>query len=1507
MRDELQEIRYKNEQWTTMRRYSQFAQLDSELRDLYTKIKLPKLPPKSLAFRQKTVMQLSLSFRPRALTATVCFLRPANNLWKFNPTTGACHGCAAIDIVAVLHSRAARYSRCASVEHFSRLDPADQRGARLLRCRASLSLLKVLFCFHFDLAPIHCVVERCRCQWLDPPRVRLCARVEAPLGCAHPPLREPLHVTCRWIANSNLLFFLVCAQFALFKHPVDANDFDSRPVRIVHSSAATASIDSAGDVLTLMCSTLATAAARSVPTTIGLRFESPAALAEWCAALASHGVTFGEPAQLATVGVVPSADGGGAWQVDPNRFAGAPRLKPATPVPSVAAVKQGPSTPGGSPVVRMSSTARPSTRLIGGSRESDTDEEDSGDHSARARLRSFTMSSPAPSLHGSSQQQQQQQMSPSLAESGRRRSVSVSESTQALADVSTRVIAAKRTIDMAMLLTRRQAAAISSSARADKATDDDATLLALSALVECVSQLSVDELLVDNLFRTKANDLRELMSRSLSPPVQATVAQALFSYSRLAQWLEVAAAEGHDAPATAAAVHNSSVATAVPIASWRSSPPKLPPLALPSASPSSPAAVVAAVVAAAAAAPVVPSLPRAGSQSGGTESMLHADGSPTPSPLTTSPARLHDIVPPLRPPSNPSTPPSLSHTPMRARSGSGSSHGSTRSSRSGRRFSVDAGADEAAASAAAAAASTVEERRASLPFVDIGASAAAAASAPSTPRGHDGAKKPQLALPHLASQPILGLSPRASRRRHLEEHVCRICESRVPLRRLEEHSRSCAEVNSDAVRQLGWAEQMEWLIEKLESPALPLPTPAYTDSSDSDHSPPVDAHPSPRSIDKELLVLARRVRELRIDSHKASDQCQSISNALTELLKTPRCTERQHLFGARLATLLTERTIAIEQVDSAAAPRGVSNLWGMLSMISNAFGVDRKRQSLQRSGSNMSGSGAREPERDVTSIEDFDILKPISRGAFGRVYLARKKLTGDVFAIKVLKKFGLKRKNTVARVLAERNIMSMTHNPFIVRLAMTFQNERNLYLVMEYLPGGDLAALLRAMGALDEDMARVYMAETVLALEYIHGLGIVHRDVKPENLLIDRYGHIKLTDFGLSRYGLMDDENGTAPALVTNNKSPRGESAPDQPGGGGTGGAGGGGGGAAAASEGGATTSELRASKSGFERRASKGDASQARAVAAAFGDAEVVGTPDYLAPEILLAQGHGAEVDWWSSGIVLYELLVGVPPFNDVSPMAIFANILRGKGAVAWRSRATLPTTTATTTTRVDEPLVSANARALVGALLVQLPRERLGHTGAAAIKAHAFFGDLDWRELIARKNEALFVPHVDGKTDTKYFDLRLSTLGGGESIASSLDVRLGDGVTPPAAAATALAAAAAAAALNKSPTSRLKQSRQSLDTSPTSVVTPPDSDETERRGMTNSGGPMPASSAIRMAPSPMGSQRHVHGFSWKNISYMAALNEAELEDSDDDDNDREEDELSDSESELLGGGGVR
>ena len=163
------------------------------------------------------------------------------------------------------------------------------------------------------------------------------------------------------------------------------------------------------------------------------------------------------------------------------------------------------------------------------------------------------------------------------------------------------------------------------------------------------------------------------------------------------------------------------------------------------------------------------------------------------------------------------------------------------------------------------------------------------------------------------------------------------------------------------------------------------------------------------------------------------------------------------------------------------------------------------------------------PARAVpTSIKDFEIIKPISKGAFGSVYLSKKKSTGDYFAIKVLRKADMVAKNQVTNVKAERAIMMWQgESDFVAKLYWTFSSKDYLFLVMEYLNGGDCASLCKVLGGLPEDWSRKYLAEVVLGIEHLHSRGIVHRDLKPDNLLIDQKGHLKLTDFGLSRMGLI--------------------------------------------------------------------------------------------------------------------------------------------------------------------------------------------------------------------------------------------------------------------------------------------------------------------------------------------------------------------------------------------------
>ena len=166
----------------------------------------------------------------------------------------------------------------------------------------------------------------------------------------------------------------------------------------------------------------------------------------------------------------------------------------------------------------------------------------------------------------------------------------------------------------------------------------------------------------------------------------------------------------------------------------------------------------------------------------------------------------------------------------------------------------------------------------------------------------------------------------------------------------------------------------------------------------------------------------------------------------------------------------------------------------------------------------------REP-RQVTrpSIRDFQLLKPISRGAYGRVFLARKITTGDLYAIKTMNKRELTRKNQAQHIQAERRIMSAADNPFVVKFFYSFQSRHHLYIVMEFVNGGDLFSLLKNIQVLPEEQVVSYAAEIVLALGYLHDvLNVVHRDLKPDNILITNTGHLKLTDFGLSQIGIAE-------------------------------------------------------------------------------------------------------------------------------------------------------------------------------------------------------------------------------------------------------------------------------------------------------------------------------------------------------------------------------------------------
>uniref|UniRef100_A0ABM5FTR8 non-specific serine/threonine protein kinase n=1 Tax=Pogona vitticeps TaxID=103695 RepID=A0ABM5FTR8_9SAUR len=306
---------------------------------------------------------------------------------------------------------------------------------------------------------------------------------------------------------------------------------------------------------------------------------------------------------------------------------------------------------------------------------------------------------------------------------------------------------------------------------------------------------------------------------------------------------------------------------------------------------------------------------------------------------------------------------------------------------------------------------------------------------------------------------------------------------------------------------------------------------------------------------------------------------------------------------------------------------------------------------------------------------DFETIKLISNGAYGAVHLVRHKETRQRFAMKKINKQNIILRNQIQQAFVERDILTFAENPFVVSMYCSFETRRHLCMVMEYVEGGDCATLLKNMGPLPVDMARMYFAETVLALEYLHNYGIVHRDLKPDNLLVTSMGHIKLTDFGLSKVGLM--------SMTTNL----------------------------------------------YEGHIEK-DARE-------FLDKQVCGTPEYIAPEVILRQGYGKPVDWWSMGIILYEFLVGCVPFFGDTPEELFGQVISDE--INWPEKDEAP---------------PPDAQDLITFLLRQNPLERLGTGGAYEVKQHQFFQHLDWNSLLRQKAE--FIPQLESEDDTSYFDTR-------------------------------------------------------------------------------------------------------------------------------------------------------
>lgn len=369
---------------------------------------------------------------------------------------------------------------------------------------------------------------------------------------------------------------------------------------------------------------------------------------------------------------------------------------------------------------------------------------------------------------------------------------------------------------------------------------------------------------------------------------------------------------------------------------------------------------------------------------------------------------------------------------------------------------------------------------------------------------------------------------------------------------------------------------------------------------------------------------------------------------------------------------------------------------------------DEKRQILQ--ALEKRESDYTRLQRQRMTAEDFELLTIIGRGAFGEVRIVREKTSGKVQAMKKLRKAEMLKRGQVEHVKAERNVLAEVHNPYVVKLYYSFQDEEYLYLVMEYLPGGDMMTLLMRKDILSEEETRFYIAETVLGIESIHKHNYIHRDIKPDNLLLDRTGHVKLSDFGLCK----PVDVATLPTLQ------EGEEFNDAMG--------------------------PLPTSSGRSMSAKLAHWQQNRRQLAF----STVGTPDYIAPEVLLKKGYGMECDWWSLGAIMFEMLVGYPPYYSDDPLTTCRKI------VNWRMFLKFP----------DEVKISPQAKDLIQRLMCDV-EDRLGTNGVQDIKAHPFFAGIDWETLHTAPSP--FVPRVEHELDTQNFERFDEDMSQGPSSSSS------------------------------------------------------------------------------------------------------------------------------------------
>ena len=382
-------------------------------------------------------------------------------------------------------------------------------------------------------------------------------------------------------------------------------------------------------------------------------------------------------------------------------------------------------------------------------------------------------------------------------------------------------------------------------------------------------------------------------------------------------------------------------------------------------------------------------------------------------------------------------------------------------------------------------------------------------------------------------------------------------------------------------------------------------------------------------------------------------------------IQTQKELELHELDTRSLSTFVTTKKEKKKDVNISRMP-----VHGKISVAAYVYGtktqaiVDTKSSTIKKTGKIITNA--------KVSMEDFNVLKTIGRGSCGKILLVKYKKTGDLYAIKDMRKDQLVSENTTDSILLEKEILSSIDSPFLLSMSFFFQSPERIYYVTPYIPGGDLYRHLKEKGKLEESTVKLYTAQIGIALDSLHAYNIVYRDVKPENILIDEDGYLKLCDFGAAVH------------LKGNEK------------------------------------------------------------------EYTYAGSPEYASPEMISGEGHNIMTDWWSFGILLYELLFGKTPFYNVKETRMFELIQMEELKFPKDTKA------------------SNEVKDLIRQLLVKNPNNRLGREGWDKIKAHPFYGPLNFDLIKTKKLKINFKPDISEEENPKNFEEEFLNMPTAESPVS-------------------------------------------------------------------------------------------------------------------------------------------